>query len=143
VLLRVLPDGIPAFRDGSLPWPPLRWTSQSRPIRAALALVARGSRLLTWGPRKDPRGPRPSVPVVTLDPADLLTCRVWHQALGLLGELERDWTLVGGLMVQLHATRYGVGGIRPTVDIDVLADIRQRPSAIERIGRSSSTSDSR
>jgi hypothetical protein len=81
--------------------------------------------------------------VVTLDPADLLTCRVWHQALGLLGELERDWTLVSGLMVQLHATRHGVGGIRPTVDIDVLADIRQRPSAIERIGRSSSTSDSR
>ena len=79
--------------------------------------------------------PFEGLPVVDLDPPDPLTRSVWREALVLLQELEGDWTLVGGLMVQLHAARSGVAGIRPTVDIDVLANSRQRPSATERIGR--------
>lgn len=72
---------------------------------------------------------------ITLDPADRVSRSVWQEALALLDELEGGWTLVGGLMVQLHAARYGVAGARVTVDIDVLADSRERPSATERIAR--------
>lgn len=48
-------------------------------------------------------------------------------------EFQGDWTLVGGLMVQLQAARYGATSTRPTIDIDVLANSRTRPSATERI----------
>lgn len=50
-----------------------------------------------------------------------------------MGELEGEWTLIGGLMVQLHVARYGAGGVRPTDDLDILANSRKRPSFTERI----------
>ena len=34
-----------------------------------------------------------------------------------------SWTLVGGLMVQLHARRAGVELVRPTGDVDALVDV--------------------
>jgi hypothetical protein len=71
---------------------------------------------------------------VVLDPADEQSRSLWRKALSLMAELEGAWTLVGGLMVQLHAFRHGVPATRLTVDIDILADSRQRPSATERIG---------
>lgn len=33
------------------------------------------------------------------------------------------WTLVGGLMVQMHALRHGVDAVRPTNDIDILVHV--------------------
>lgn len=47
--------------------------------------------------------------------------------------LDGEWTLIGGLMVQLLAERYGQRGLRPTDDVDFLASSRTRPSATERI----------
>jgi hypothetical protein len=76
-----------------------------------------------------------AVPVVTLDPNDPETRRVWADALTLMGQLEGEWTLIGGLMVQLHAERYGQGGARPTADVDILANSRTRPSMSERISK--------
>jgi hypothetical protein len=37
-------------------------------------------------------------------------------------------------MVQLHGFEYG-GGLRPTADIDLLADARRRPEMTEQIAR--------
>jgi hypothetical protein len=71
---------------------------------------------------------------VVLNPLKGQSRALWHNALSLMSELDGDWTLVGGLMVQLHAVRYGVPSGRLTVDIDILADSRRRPSATERIG---------
>jgi hypothetical protein len=45
----------------------------------------------------------------------------WPQVAELAAVAASDtWTLVGGLMVQLHAIRNDVGSIRPTTDIDAL-----------------------
>ncbi|EFQ84351.1 hypothetical protein HMPREF0063_10203 [Aeromicrobium marinum DSM 15272] len=46
-----------------------------------------------------------------------------------------SWSLVGGLMVQLHAIHTGIDAIRPTTDIDMLVHVetgRGRPAAIAR-----------
>jgi len=63
--------------------------------------------------------------------------QLWESALALADELNArlgdDWSLIGGLMVQLHVNRYGDGSARPTDDVDVLGDSRKRPSATERI----------
>jgi hypothetical protein len=79
------------------------------------------------------------VPRIELTPADTATEQLWLSALALVNELNREldgeWTLVGGLMVQLHVNRYGDGSARPTDDVDVLGDSRTRPSATERIAR--------
>jgi hypothetical protein len=56
--------------------------------------------------------------------------RLMHK---LNAELGAEWVLIGGLMVQLHVTRYGDGTVRPTDDVDVLADSRKRPTATERV----------
>lgn len=49
----------------------------------------------------------------------------------LLGP-ERRWSLIGGLMVQLHGFEHG-SGMRPTADIDLLADARRRPEVTEQV----------
>jgi len=33
------------------------------------------------------------------------------------------WTLVGGLMVQIHSTHHGLGIVRPTNDVDIVLHI--------------------
>lgn len=70
---------------------------------------------------------------VDLAPTDPQARETWRSALGLMAQLEDEWTLIGGLMVQLHVERYGARGMRPTDDLDILADSRRRPSATERI----------
>jgi hypothetical protein len=80
------------------------------------------------------------VTTVELDPVDPNARGIWRNALDLMGQLEGDWTLIGGLMVQLHAERYGGVGARPTNDIDILANSRTRPSYTERTRRNSRTS---
>jgi hypothetical protein len=56
-----------------------------------------------------------------------MAARLAHE----LGEAPR-WTLVGGLMVQLHAFEHQSDS-RLTDDIDVLGDSRQRPSMTQHI----------
>jgi hypothetical protein len=73
---------------------------------------------------------------IAIDPPTKEAQRLWQK----LGELavefgsERDWCLIGGLMVQLHAYEHAAGS-RPTTDIDILGDARQRPSMTEQLAR--------
>ncbi|MBW8060138.1 MAG: hypothetical protein FVQ78_07355 [Solirubrobacterales bacterium] len=72
--------------------------------------------------------------IININPPTQEARRLWAKALELaeaFGAQER-WSLVGGLMVQLHAFEHGSGS-RPTVDIDVLGDSRRRPPMTERI----------
>ncbi|NKY39170.1 hypothetical protein [Cellulomonas septica] len=39
------------------------------------------------------------------------------------------WTLVGGLMTQLHAATHDVDGVRPTNDVDVVLHVETTPGA--------------
>ena len=72
--------------------------------------------------------------VIEIAPPDEASRRLWH-AVGDLAELlPRDWTLVGGLMVQLHALEHNVPDVRVTVDIDVLGQARP-PGPLQAIDR--------
>ncbi len=42
----------------------------------------------------------------------------------LAERLPGDWTLIGGLMVQLHAVEHGMTDVRATIDIDILGQAR-------------------
>lgn len=61
---------------------------------------------------------------VELHPADDVDRALWHSVGDLAELLPPDWTLVGGLMVQLHALERGLAEIRATTDIDVLGQAR-------------------
>lgn len=58
--------------------------------------------------------------------------RIWGLVLSLAGELgpDREWSLVGGLMVQLHAFEHG-DDPRPTLDIDLLGGAKRPPRMTE------------
>jgi hypothetical protein len=58
--------------------------------------------------------------------------RIWTLVLSLAEELgpDREWSLVGGLMVQLHAYEHG-DVPRPTTDIDLLGGARRPPRMTE------------
>lgn len=61
---------------------------------------------------------------IDIDLEDEETLRLWT-ALGELGErLPGEWTLIGGLMVQLHAVEHGITDVRATIDIDILGQAR-------------------
>ena len=48
----------------------------------------------------------------------------WPQAAELANAIPSDqWTLIGGLMVQLHAAKAGVPLNRPTLDVDIVLHI--------------------
>lgn len=74
-------------------------------------------------------------PIIVEPPTDEAR-RLWRT----VGELadkfgaDEEWCLIGGLMVQLHAYEHGSES-RPTSDIDVLGDARQRPSMTERLAQ--------
>lgn len=73
---------------------------------------------------------------VRVDPPAAETRRLWEKAAELASELGEDapWTLVGGLMVQLHAFEHRSSS-RLTDDIDVLGDSRGRPAMTQRIAQ--------
>jgi hypothetical protein len=72
--------------------------------------------------------------MIDVDPPDEESRRLWH-AVGDLAELlPKDWTLVGGLMVQLHALENDMPDVRVTVDIDVLGEARP-PGPLQAIDR--------
>ncbi|HEX6456075.1 MAG TPA: hypothetical protein VF009_06100 [Solirubrobacterales bacterium] len=59
---------------------------------------------------------------------------LWSLALELAQALgsEREWSLIGGLMVQLHGLEHA-DELRPTVDIDLLGAARKPPTMTEEI----------
>jgi hypothetical protein len=72
--------------------------------------------------------------MIDVDPPDEASRRLWH-AVGDLAELlPKNWTLVGGLMVQLRALENDVPDVRVTVDIDVLGEARP-PGPLQSIDR--------
>jgi predicted nucleotidyltransferase len=72
---------------------------------------------------------------VKVAPADAEAKHLWSE-LGRLASrvLPKGWTLVGGLMVQLHAFEAGASGVRATTDIDILGNARVRTD-FEKIAR--------
>jgi hypothetical protein len=75
------------------------------------------------------------IPIV-IRPATEEAKRLWAKALELAEALgpAAEWTLVGGLMVQLYAFEHGDDS-RPTTDIDVLGDSRRRPAMTQQIAK--------
>lgn len=72
---------------------------------------------------------------IRIDLVDPDTMKLWRTVAKLARELEGQgirWSLVGGLMVALFAIEAGQLQ-RPTTDIDILADARQRPSGTESV----------
>jgi hypothetical protein len=86
-----------------------------------------------------------SIPSIVVDVSDPDAMKLWRTVAKIAGELDgrqTRWCLVGGLMVALFAIEAGHLQ-RPTTDIDLLADARQRPSGtrtmteqLERMGGS-------
>jgi hypothetical protein len=72
--------------------------------------------------------------IIHIDPVAPEAYRLWALALALAQALgtEREWSLIGGLMVQLHAFEHG-DELRPTVDIDLLGAARKPPVMTEEI----------
>jgi hypothetical protein len=72
---------------------------------------------------------------IEIHPGDEGARKLWEAVAKLADHLgPRDWCLVGGLMVQLHAYEHAASP-RPTRDIDLLGDARAKPSATEHIGK--------
>jgi len=77
-----------------------------------------------------------TVSPIEIYPGDESAKKLWEAVAKLANHLEpqRDWCLVGGLMVQLHAYEHAASP-RPTSDIDLLGDARARPSVTEHLGQ--------
>jgi hypothetical protein len=76
-----------------------------------------------------------SVPEIVIAALEDETMALWRAVASLARSLEDQqirWCLVGGLMVGLFAIEAGQRS-RPTKDIDILGDARQRPSATEHL----------
>jgi len=61
---------------------------------------------------------------IDIDLDDAETLRLWTAIGELAARLPGEWTLIGGLMVQLHAIEHGRTDVRPTIDIDILGQAR-------------------
>ena len=73
-------------------------------------------------------------PKIHIDPLGEEADALWSLALDLAAELgaDGDWSLIGGLMVQLHGLEHD-DDLRPTVDIDILGAARKSPAMTEKI----------
>jgi len=76
--------------------------------------------------------PTPEISIDVLDPDTMALWRTVAEVAKRLDDDRMRWCLVGGLMVALYAIESGQIA-RPTVDIDILGDARQRPSGTEWI----------
>jgi len=72
--------------------------------------------------------------VIQVNPIAAEAESLWSLALELAQALgpEREWSLIGGLMVQLHGLEND-DDLRPTVDIDLLGAARKPPAMTEKI----------
>jgi hypothetical protein len=52
------------------------------------------------------------------------TRKPWLALGNLVDRIPGEWTLIGGLMVQLHALEHGISDVRLTRDIDILGQAR-------------------
>lgn len=57
----------------------------------------------------------------------------WDAIFDICDAATTPWTLVGGQMVYLHAIENGVELPRPTIDADVLVDVRLEPQSTRRM----------
>lgn len=75
-----------------------------------------------------------SSPIIHINPVAIEAEKLWSLALELARSLgaDREWTLIGGLMVQLHGLEHG-DELRPTVDIDLLGAAGKPPAMTEEI----------
>lgn len=75
-----------------------------------------------------------SPPIVRIEPVTPEANRLWSIALALASDLGAgsEWSLIGGLMVQLHGFEQE-DDLRPTVDIDILGAARKPPAMTEQI----------
>lgn len=73
-------------------------------------------------------------PIIRIEPPTAEAWKLWARTLELAAkfESEESWTLVGGLMVQLHAFERDQDS-RLTMDVDFLGDSRRRPAATARM----------
>lgn len=73
-------------------------------------------------------------PSVVIRPVDDATRRLWSLVLSLAVEFgpDGDWSLIGGLMVQLHGFERD-DDPRPSADIDLLGGARRRPQMTEKM----------
>lgn len=62
--------------------------------------------------------------MIEISVADDESRALWKTVGSLAGKLPRDWVLIGGLMVQIHALEQGVTDVRVTHDIDLLGQAR-------------------
>jgi hypothetical protein len=85
------------------------------------------------GPENTP-GAVPEIVIDALDPETMALWRTVAKVAEALGDQHMRWCLVGGLMVALFAIEAGQIS-RPTADIDILGDARQRPSGTEWVTR--------
>lgn len=71
---------------------------------------------------------------VRIDPVTPEAVRLWSMTFALAATLgaKRDWSLIGGLMVQFHGFEHQ-DDLRPTVDIDLLGAAKRRPAVTEQI----------
>lgn len=72
--------------------------------------------------------------IIRVDPVGPEAHRLWSVTLELAEALgaERQWSLIGGLMVQLHGHEHR-DDLRPTADIDLLGAARKPPAVTEQI----------
>lgn len=75
-----------------------------------------------------------SLPIVRVEPATPEADRLWAMALDLAVDFgaDREWSLIGGLMVQLHGFERE-DDLRPTTDIDILGAARKPPAMTEQM----------
>lgn len=74
--------------------------------------------------------------VIVVSPPTDEARRLWGIALDLAEAFgaDEDWSLIGGLMVQLHGLQHD-DDPRPTIDIDILGNSRRRPAMTERLAQ--------
>jgi hypothetical protein len=69
---------------------------------------------------------------IEIDVEDQDVLALWVAVGELTEKLPDRWVLIGALMVQLHALEHGITDVRPTRDIDILAQERP-PGALHSI----------
>lgn len=72
--------------------------------------------------------------VVAIRPPTEEARRIWRLVLSLAEDFgaDREWSLIGGLMVQLHGFEHD-DDLRPTADIDLLGGAKRAPRMTEEM----------
>lgn len=71
--------------------------------------------------------------VVNLPPLAGGQAESWAALIELAPTLTDNWLLVGGQMVFLHEVERHAIDVRPTIDVDLVVDLRAEPTALTRV----------